>query len=413
MSKVCLAFLTKDRVELSRQTIGPLLDIGAPILWCDGSVTKEGRDFPGEIQMRMGHRHDIIVHGGVRGGPDAAVAYALTTALKRTDCTHIGLVENDVLLHPDWFGPTMALFERGAADGLTVGAVSARCYEDRILFQRDGYAVCHNLGWGMQIMTREAAQLALRNFRTSLTIENRRLFARLSGLDIGRWWAFRQNDGLLCADWGNDRMLAVHGLASLALVPSPVEMLGQEPPLADQGLKIASEPVELLRDDKAFAAFVGRTAALRAGEWNTGTLGPELAEGGTFTYFAHQVPGIGGRYEGDWRLEFNQGFGPFAWRAGSSGATVTIPLAGPVELLASGGKAGGEVRVEDLRSGYVVSPKLPPNDIASLPCPAQVSYRDIRLTALSPGGIFYGVRTREPQPFSPSWSFDWHKLPPV
>ena len=427
--KVCLAFLTRDRCELSRRTIEPLLNCGASILWCDGSATEEGRRFPHETQMRAGERHGIIVHGNVRGGPDAAVAYALTQMLKGGDWTHVGLVENDVFLQPDWFGPTMALFERGAADGLAVGAVSARAYEDRILFQRDGYAVMHNLGWGTQILTREAAILSLAHMRTSLTSENRRLFARLSNLDIGRWWAFRSHDSLLCADWGNDRVLASHGLASLALVPSPVEMIGQEPPLAEQGLKIAGQPVEQLANDEAFAAYAARTAAIRRGEQDAGGLGPALHDpaSGTFTYFAHQLEGIGACYEGDWRLEFSQGFGPFAWRAGNiehelngqrltlfdGSPTVTIPLSGPVELLASGGKQGGSLRVEDAHSGYVASPALPPRDLVSLPIPAQVSYRDVRLTALSPGVVFYGVRSREPQPFSPQWWFDWHKLPPV
>ena len=417
--KVCLAFLTKDRVDLSRRTIEPLLNCGANILWCDGSATEEGKQFPHEVQMRAGERHGIIVHGSVRGGPDAAVVYALTQMLKGGDWTHVGLVENDVLLHPDWFGPTMALFERGAADGLTVGAVSARAYEDRILFQRDGYAVMHNLGWGTQVLTREAAALSLAHMRTSLTSENRRLFARLSNLDIGRWWAFRSHDGVLCADWGNDRVLASHGLASLALVPSPVEMIGQDPPLAGQGLKVAGQPVELLRNDEAFATYAVRTAAIRRGERDPAWW-PWLHDpaSGTFTYFAHQVEGIGARYEGDWRLEFSQGFGPFAWRADLEpptvgSASVTIPLSGPVELLASGGKQGGSLRAEDTHSGYVASPILPPDDLVSLPIPAQVSYRDVRLTALSPGIVFYGVRSREPQPFSPQWRFDWHKLPPI
>jgi hypothetical protein len=427
--RVCLAFLTRDHIELSRQTIKPLIGCGADICWVDGSTTEEGKRFPHEVQMRAGERHGIIVHGNVRGGPDAAVAYALTQMLKGGDWTHVGLVENDVLLSPDWFGPTMALFERGAADGLAVGAVSARAYEDRILFQRDGYAVMHNLGWGTQILTREAAELSLAHMRTSLTSENRRLFARLSNLDIGRWWAFRSHDGLLCADWGNDRVLASHGFASLALVPSPVEMIGQEPLLAEQGLKVAGQPVELFRDDVVFATYAARTAAIRRGEQDAGWLGSVLHDpaSGAFTYFAHQVEGIGARYEGDWRLEFSQGFGPFAWRADpgtrdydpegcawhNGTPKVTISLSGFVELLASGGKQGGSLRVEDTHSGYVVSPTLPPRNLVSLPIPAQVSYRDVRLTALSPGVVFYGVRSREPQPFSPQWRFDWHKLPPV
>jgi hypothetical protein len=427
--KVAIAFTTKDTVDLCRRVVPALLQPDKfDLLIIDGSVTEEGKKFPYEVQMHAGTRHGIVVHSNVRGGSDASVVYALTQMLKGSDYTHVGLVENDVLLHPDWFEPTMALFERGAADGLSVGAVSARAYEDRILFQRDGYAVMHNLGWGTQILTREAAALSLTYMRTSITSENRRLFCRLSGLDIGRWWAFRGHEGMLCADWGNDRVLACHGLASLALTPSPVEMIGQDTPLIEQGLRLVDQPVESLRNDEAFATFVERTQASRPRLaeyafdlfpmriWDAGWIGPALHDpaSGTFTYFAHQVEGLGARYGGDWRLNFSQGFGPFGWRAGESDEpVVTIPLSGAVELLASGGKQGGSVCVEDMQSGYAVSPALPPNDLVSLPVPASVSYRDIRLTALTPGIVFYGVRSREPQPFLPQWRFDWSKLPGV
>jgi 2-deoxy-D-gluconate 3-dehydrogenase len=124
--------------------------------------------------------------------------------------THIGLVENDVLLDKDWFDQTMALFEQGKAAGLEVGAVSARCYEDRILIQRDGYAITHNTGAGMIIFSRKAAELVLQNYRTVFTTENRLLFAQLSGIDIGAYWAFRGSQHWLVADWNFDRVLAVN-----------------------------------------------------------------------------------------------------------------------------------------------------------------------------------------------------------
>jgi hypothetical protein len=60
----------------------------------------------------------------------------------------------------------------------------------------------------MQILTREAAQLTLKHFHSSWTIENRRTFARLSGIDIGTYWAFRTNEHWLTPDWQNDAVLA-------------------------------------------------------------------------------------------------------------------------------------------------------------------------------------------------------------
>src|SRR5580693_7953368 len=132
MNKIAIAFLTRDRVDLSKRTIKPLLQLDKfDLFLIDGSDTEVGRLFA------VHHGSETVglalnVYSNVKGGADAAVVYALTEMLKG-DYTHVGLVENDVLLHPDWFGPTMGLYERGDAEGLLVGAVSARTYADRIL----------------------------------------------------------------------------------------------------------------------------------------------------------------------------------------------------------------------------------------------------------------------------------------
>jgi hypothetical protein len=423
MSRIALAFLTRDKVELSSRTVKPLLGLSdVDLFWIDGSQTPEGRELPVRTSLEAGENHRIKLHMGVLGGPDAAVVYALTTMLKG-GYEYVGLCESDVVLPDGWLGPTLALFERGQAEGLHVGAVSTRAYEDRILCQRDGYAVMLNLGWGQQLMTREAACLALTYGRTGFTTENRRVFCQLSGLDIGRWWAFRAMEHGLVADWHNDVVLASHGLASLALTPSPVEMIGQVPPLHEQGLTIATKPVELLRNDDAFARYAGNTACIRQGKWS---LNPslELQDQQGYTIFPHQVATFGGLYEGDWRLKFSQGFGPFVWKAGEVveddvlgsmfvTPAFTIPLSGPVDFLVSGGADGGQVELVDTYSGYTIRPTLPPEKVVSLPCPASVSYRQLRLTMLTPGCCFYGIRSREQQPRIPGVAFDWHTLPKV
>ena len=435
-NRIAVGFLTKDRVELSRQTILPLLQPDCfDLFWFDGSATEEGRTLPVEISLSQPPRHKIKIHHDVRGGPDAAVAYALTCMLKGTDYDYVGLVENDVLLHPDWFGPTMALFDRGTADGLIPGAVSARCYDDRILIQRDGYAVVHNIGWGQQIMCRSAARIALANMRTGMTSENVSLFCQLSGVDISRYWAFRHMEHMLCADWQNDRILASHGYASLALVPSPVEMIGQDPPLHEQGLKIADKPVEWLRDDAAFERYRDTHAKINSFELSM-VCDAGLYRDNSWTYFPHHIPSIGGVYVGDWQLRWAQGFGPFSWRAGDLSSLnkkfrglqdidrplmdhpqLTIAITGPVDFLVSGGETGGQWRLEDLASGYTIEPQLTPeppgSGFVSLPVPTRHPHRAIRLTALSPGLVFYGLRTTQPQSWLPNVSFDWHTLPLV
>ncbi len=431
MNKVAIAFLTKDKVELSKRTIEPLLQWDKfDLHWFDGSVTEDGKT------LWEDYAAVYLDHEDVGGGPDAAVAFALTTLLaartsadiKRGDevghdgtvprYDFIGLVENDVLLQPAWFDRTMALFTAGKVDGLEVGAVSPRAYVDRILCQRERYALCLNLGWGVQIMTRRAAELTLQHFRTGHTLEVRRVFAQLTGVDVGKYWAFRANEHMLVADWQNDKTLAAHGLASLALVPSPVEMIGQEPSLEQQGLKLATEPVDR-RDDQAFQAFVDRTYDIRNGLWQPGYCGVRYrADDGQTTVFAHQVFGLeDAKYEGDWRLRWVQGFGPFAWRATRKGDSFCCYVSGACDVMVSGGPDGGEVEVCDVGSGYVVKPRLPPEgvqgNVMHLMVPAQVAYRKIRVTAVDPGISFFGLRCREPQPEVRDWSFDHSYLPPV
>ena len=422
MNKIAIAFLTKDRVDLSKCTIVPLLQPDKFTTFIiDGSHTPAGMRFADGYTEEGTPYH---VHINVKGGADAAVVYALTEMLKG-DYTHVGLVENDALLHPDWFGPAMALFKRGEADGLSVGAVSARAYTDRILVQRDGYALMHNLGWGMQIMTRQAAELTLRHFRTHWTTENRRTFARLSGIDIGSYWAFRTNDHWTTPDWGNDAVLASHGLASLALVPSPVEMIGQKPSLADQGLKLADAPVEDRRNDDAFDRFATMTSLIRENHLDIG-ISPVRFRGddGTEIIFAHQLDSLRGAFwSGDWRLKWSPGLGGFAARGFSPalvnakqpepGASFECYASGTARFMVMGGEKGGQIQIEDTKSGYVVRPTLLPeasNQVTQVVAPTGVSWRLLRLTVLSGSALLYGMQFQEPQPTVGGWKFDHSKL---
>jgi hypothetical protein len=420
MNKVAIAFSTKDRVNLTRRTIEPLLQPDKfDLFWMDGSTSQEGmmlqRDYPDVYK----------VYGNVRGGADTAIVFMLTELLNHpNNYSHVGLVENDVLLHPDFFGPMMALFERGAADGLHVGDVSARLYQDRILFQRDGYVVQHNSGAGMVMFTREAARLVLTNCRSAWSTDNRRIFAKLSGRDIGKWWAFRGLTQWLTFDWHFEVILAQHGLASLALCPNLVEMIGQELSMEDQGLRYVTEPMELHRDDKKFEMFVERMRQVREGTWvpEQHIAGRFLDTDGTWMIFPHQVQAMGGVYSGAWCMHRSQGFGPFSWIAempttGDDFAKLEVPVSGPAYFLVSGGKHGGKCEIVDLESGYEITPELPPEgpttSVAQVFVPASVSYRKVLLTAFTPGVTFFGIRTRDPQPYYPDIKFDYSFLPPV
>ncbi len=429
MNRVAIAFSTCDRVELSRQSIEPLLQPDKfDLHWVDGSKTDQGIVLPTKYRT---HGDNIHHHSGVRGGSGAAIVYALSAMLAKenpSDSLHderehhydyIGLVENDVLLGKDWFEPTMELFERGKEDGLEVGAVTARCYEDRVLSQRDGYAVLHNAGAGFIIFTREAAELILRHYRVQWTTENRAVFAQLTSTDIGKYWAFRGAEHFLVADWRWDSVLASHGLASLALTPSPVQMIGQIPSLEDQGLTLVTGPVEALRNDKLFETYRIRLGHARQGELKLPNRLFHRDSAGGVTIFPHQLAAIGGSYQGSWKLKDAPGFGPFGWIADSHqedfNPRIFVPVFGPCEILVGGGKDGGQVHVIDEQSGFDSRPVLPPEgpqgQIVAVNIPGNITYRTVRVNMSTPGTTFYGVRCREEQPMLSYFKFDWNTLP--
>lgn len=409
--KVAIAYLTKDRVELTKQTFPRLANIHAGIFWVDGSSSIEGEEACNEwAELGFDFCSDV------RGGADAAIVFALTTMLNHpANYTHVGLCENDVLLAPDWFERTIALFERGAEEGLLVGAASARAYDDRVLIQRSGYAVMHNLGAGQVVFTREAAQRVLEFYRTGWWPDNRAIFAQLSGIDIGRYACFRSNAQWTTADWNFDAILAQHGLASVALTPCAVEMVGQEPSLEEQGLNLVDREIDHFRNDNAFVAYRNATSGIRSGDWVPQIITPihrASMNGGASLIFPHQAFNLGAYRSGDWRSCWSQGFGPFSWRAESK-AVLKVLVFGPCTSLVSGGKRGAKVSITDTGSGYEIDPDVPPveHGITQLPIPGGFSYREIVMTCAE-GAIFYGIQTQEPQPIS-NRKFDYSVLPPV
>ncbi len=424
MNRVAIAFSTCDRVELSRQSIEPLLKHPFDLFWFDGSKTDEGKQLP----FKYGIPPAGFLHTNVTGGSGAAIICALTTMLVHPNqYDMVGLCENDVLLQGNWFANTMLLFSRGEEDGLEVGAVTARCYEDRILSQRDGYAVLHNAGAGFIIFTREAAELILRHYRVQWTTENRQTFAQLTSTDIGKYWAFRGAEHFLVADWRWDSVLASHGLASLALTPSPVQMIGQIPSLEDQGLTLAGEPAANIAahgsdpayEDEVFKRYRDNLARIRQGDLKLPNRLFHRDTAGGVTIFPHQLAAIGGSYQGSWKLKDAPGFGPFGWIADSHqedfNPRIFVPAFGPCEILVGGGKDGGQVHVVDEQSGFDSRPVLPPEgpqgQIVAVNIPGNITYRTIRVNMSTPGCCFYGVRCREEQPVLPGFKFDWNTLP--
>lgn len=414
MNKVAIAFSTKDRTELSKQSIEPLLQPNKfDLFWVDGSVQAAAQDFPCNYGTS-----NFELYGNVTGGADAAIVFSLSTMLNHpANYDFVGLCENDVLLDPDWFEKTMELFDAGKELGLEVGAVSARAYEDRILLQHDGFAVMFNLGAGHVVFSRRAAMLVLENFRTGWSSEIRRTFAQLTDLDIARWAPFVQQPHITCADWQFDRTLAQHGLVSLALTPAKCQMIGQVPSLEEQGLKLVTAPVEERRDDKAMELLIARTARIRSGDLKMANTRFMQQDDGSYLIMPHQFPMLGGEFLGDWRLKWNQGIGPFSWVPGGADHILPFaqcPIYGSCSLMLSGGKTGAKIEISDAESGWTQQLTLQPEgdqgQVLNLPIPGTGAHR-LHLTALEPGATVIGIMTRDMQPYMTDISFEHSQLP--
>jgi hypothetical protein len=405
--KLAIAFSSKDQVDLTKQTFDRLCDPSKDfdIYWIDGSRTDEGLKYFADYRAAAFHSERVV------GGADAGLAWKLSEMLKHP-YTHVGLLENDCLLDEDWLDATMALFEKGKADGIEVGAVSPRSYTDRILISRGGWAVMHNLGAGVIILTREAAQLVLQHFRTGYWRDNVRLFAQLAGIDLRLYAAFRGNeDNPITTDWIWDAVLARHGLASLALTPAKCQMIGQNPPLEQQGLELVTSEVPERKFDEAFEHYRTNLTNLRH-IYRLESPGVIHREGAGMLFFPHQLGNlVGTAWRGNLELQWSQGFGPFAYRAGPEGASLTARISGTCSFLATGGASGARITIEDTRSGFKTSPALPAGDqpvaihVPGGPIPRLVTME------MDEGAVFYGLSTADPQMLDTSFRFSWDQLP--
>ena len=405
--RLAIGYSTKNQVELTQQTLRH--DGKYDLFWCDGSTEPEAIEF-----FRQFSQHANYAKTGVRGGADAAIAWKLTKVLQApVRYSHIMLLENDVLLDEDWLAPTMELFDLGAEEGLHVGAVSPRAYADRVLVQRDDFACMHNLGAGVIVFTREAAEIILRTFRTHWWANNVCLFAQLAGVDLRMYAAFRGNEQPVTTDWGWEAQLAARGLASLALTPARCTMIGQNPPLEAQGLELATGPVEARRDDAAFERYREGLIRVREGSMRLPWSDVVQSSQGAWTYFPHQLGCIAGGagWQGTLELVWSQGHGPFAYRAGPGGACLSVHISGICSFLVAGGPDGVRVVVTDHRSGFTATPQLWPEAVA-ISVPGSPVGRRITLE-MAEGAAFYGLVCNDEQPQDRLFSFEWSQLPPA
>ena len=337
--RACFSLSTKDRVATTLEAIGGLAG-DFDLLWFDGSTSQAGRDLPHRLVGDLACLREI--HEQISGGPDFAILAALVRMLE-LDYEHVGLLESDIRQDPGWFAAMMATFQAGAADGLSVGAVTTRAYERRILYRRPPYAVTMVSGAGVILFTREAAELVVRHYRTTTSTEINNWLLFVSGKDRAKIGEGADQpappDTRTSSDLYYETVLQKHGLCVLATVPSYARDLEREAEtLAFLGPYCTRDVPAVDPDDtKSFATFAARCAAFRErAEQGTPMVAPYLyfTSMGCWNVFLHQIlfsRTSPARIRGQWRIVWEKFNGPFAFEALAPGCEISFPLYGKLK----------------------------------------------------------------------------------
>jgi hypothetical protein len=318
----------------------------------------------------------------------------------------------------------MALFDAGAADGLSVGAVTALSFNKRVLFRRPSYAVTLISGAVMIVFTREAAQLVLDHYRTTTSTDIRSWLLAVADRDIsqiGEGAGPHMLDTRVASDLVYETVLQQHGLCILSALPSLARTLDDEtllgPVLGGYGSPASVEQVAA--DAPAFTAFAAELRRRRARS-------PQADPGASpyllfrslpaWVVFAHQLVFMRDspvRLSGRWRIVWSKFTGPFALEADAPGCTLSLPLYGELMGLFSARTADSGI-VEFVQDGAVLATfdaraDQPPNEqyLARLElAPRGAGAVSLRVTRQPDGG---GSRFRlsalcftEPQPWLPA-----------
>lgn len=337
---VGIAFSSKERAAFTRESFPALLAEGDfDILWVDGSKTEEARALPFSYAA-SGRITEI--HQNVGGGADAAILYALSLLLEK-GYSKIGLLENDVKLLPGWHAKTFGLFARGAADGLQVGAVSARCHAERILVPRGDYALMFNLGAGMIVLTREAVEHILDYYRTATTGEVAFLFSHYTGLPFPVPWQVQDEKVAhipairSTGDWMFEVSFLPAGLVALAPTPTLAHNLDDphRHPLQEtaaaaqagfnwQGLCTKLQAVRTGMADDPVRGLMNHYDVV-AKEWRA--------------YPHHIAKALPDAFSGPWKTRWSKFMGPFGFETAAAGASLKLSVHGSrINLLLDGKK---------------------------------------------------------------------------
>lgn len=221
-NRIAFALNTMERTQLTEKVL-PGLDCGGfDLIWCDGSKTPEGKEFPSQRHFKKTPLTEI--HYGVNGGPDVAIQYSLRRLLAR-GYDYVGLIENDIELKPGWLEAMMSAWQAAQKDGFNVGAVTARTAASRVLAAGTNYATLWNLGAGMSLFSRAGAEAALADNHLTSAKEMHEFYLSRFGIDIRDAWELFMDkpDRGLGADWYYAPAMLQQGLVALGVVPNHAE----------------------------------------------------------------------------------------------------------------------------------------------------------------------------------------------
>ena len=244
-SKIGVSVRTMDRSEISAETIPALLaEKDIDVFWMDGSREKEGQAFAANRYRNMPGLCEV--HRSVTNGVIGSFIYGVKTLIEN-GYEYLCFMDGDVFLEPNWLEKTMELYDRGHKEGLNVGFVSPRCFEDRILVPRDGYAVMGNLGAGMTMMARDVF-LKLTEDESKCVLDNpsvkmsdiKRHFMEATGVEYPVNWRMKKDllekevpkgayiDWQQSCDWWWEVVLLKYGMVALAPTPSMAFNIDEE-----------------------------------------------------------------------------------------------------------------------------------------------------------------------------------------
>lgn len=225
--RIGFAFSSRDRYFFTLQTLQSLdTEAGFDLIWNDGSTEPAVPALAANYKFR--HARLVEFNPDVTGGAERAVCFGLSRLLE-LGYDYVGLIENDILLRHGWFRHLLEVFSRGAAEGIACGSATARSFESHVLEYRNGYAIQADIGAGMVLFSRAAAEIIMELYSNPSSLQMtthswQKFHADLFGVDLRNFapfWAYPPNQAVPCTlDWGYTPSLYLKGYASLSTIPS-------------------------------------------------------------------------------------------------------------------------------------------------------------------------------------------------